>query len=210
MSATQPEADTQRVVAHVPSPREPEPDRLQPWSPQVAVPGPRGVHWLEEPVPLGPDPAAEPTAPADSPARPHRVRALVGLGLALVTGLGVAGVVTGPPPTMTVPGTLTVAGVSLPFPGESCFPESSAGAVTIFSTDGTVIGSAPLTAVGVALDRWQTRTPAADACRVPFTVTGVPSDQAHYRVGLDGDFSDTVGFSHDDLATTGAQITVGH
>jgi hypothetical protein len=60
------------------------------------------------------------------------------------------------------------------------------------------------------VDRWHTRSPAADACRVTFTVPDVPSDHGQYRVGLDGNFSDTVIFSHDEFTTTGAQITYGH
>ena len=210
MSTTEPEVGTEGGVPAVPAvpyPREPEPDALAPWSPQPAIPAPRGVRWLDAPTPPRPEPVVEPAAPTT---RPSRARALVGLGLALVTGLGVAGVFAVPPPTMSVPGSISVSGEDLPSPGESCFAEMSASSVTIFDTDGTVLGSAPLAETGTAVDRWHTRSPGADACRVPFTVPDVPSDHAGYRVGLDGNFADTVGFSHDEFTTTGAQITYGH
>ncbi|MCD2196221.1 hypothetical protein LQ327_22870 [Actinomycetospora endophytica] len=210
MSTTEPEVGTDGGIPAVPSvpyPREPEPDALAPWSPQLAIPAPRGVRWLD--APPAPDPVTEPATRPAPTARQRRARALVGLGLVLATGAGVAGVFAVSPPTMSVPGSIAVSGEDLPAPGGSCFPEMSASSVTIFSTDGTVIGSAPLASTGTAVDRWHTRSPGADACRVTFTVTDVPSDHAHYRVGLDGNFSDTVAFSREEFTTTGAQITYG-
>ena len=62
---------------------------------------------------------------------------------------------------------------------------------------------------GTAVDQWHTASPSADACRFAFTVPDVPATDDSYRVGLDGDPTDTVAFTRDELSTRGAQLTWG-
>ncbi|NMO90417.1 hypothetical protein [Actinomycetospora sp. TBRC 11914] len=213
MSSTETDAGSPLV----PGPRSPERDALAPWSPDIPAQrsAPRGIRWLD--APEDPRPAAGvPPAGLDGdvpPGRPRRARIalLVAVVLVVVGVVAVGGVVALTPRTMTVQGSLVVAGRGALSTGASCSISTMPGhSVTVFGADGRVVGTAALPGEGTAVDQWHTVSPFADACRFAFTVPDVASGDASYRVGLDGDRSDTVSFSHDELTTTGAQLTYGH
>lgn len=212
MSSTEPEVRTDTAAPAIPRPREPE--ERAPWSPDV--PAPRGIRWLDEPAPASGEatrdapPAGLTTSPGPRP-RWGLIAATVGVVLLLVGVLAVVGVVAVTHRTMTVQGSIVVAGRGALAPGAGCSVTSMPGrSVSIFGGDGGVVASAALPTVGTALDQWHTASPGADACRFAFTVPDVPASEDSYRVGLDGNPTDTVPFSHDELTSTGAQLTYGH
>lgn len=212
MSSTEPEVRTDTATPAIPRPREPE--ERAPWSPDV--PAPRGIRWLDEPAPASgaatrdAPPAGLTTAPGPRP-RWGLIAATVGVVLLIVGVLAVGGVVAVTHRTMTVQGSLVVAGRGPVAPGGSCSVTTMPGrSVSIFGDDGGVVGSAALPSEGTAVDQGHSASPWADACRFAFTVPDVPASEDSYRVGLDGDSGDTVPFSHDELASTGAQLVYGH
>jgi hypothetical protein len=206
--------ETGAATPAIPEPRAPE---LAPWSPDIPTQrGTRpGIRWIDDPA-ADPRPAADtpPAGLAGPPAKRAR-RGLVALTVAVVLVLAGAAVVGGlavtTHRTMAVPGSLVVAGQGALVPGASCSVARMPGrSVTVFDDDGRVVASASLPTTGTAIDQWHTAPPWADACRFSFTIGDVTAGEDSYRVGLDGDPSDTVGFSHDELTTTGAQLTYGH
>jgi hypothetical protein len=112
--------------------------------------------------------------------------------------------------TMTVQGSIVVAGRGTLAPGSSCSVTTMPGrTVSVFGPDGGVVGSAALPTDGTAVDQWHTVSPSADGCRFTFTVPDVPAGDDSYRVGLDGNAAGAITFSHDELASSGAQLTYG-
>jgi hypothetical protein len=209
---TEPEVRTDTVTPAIPRPREPEP--LSPWSPDI--PAPRGIRWLDEAAPVSADATrgAPPAGLATSPGRRPRwglIALTIGVVLAVVGVLAAVGIVVVTHRTMTVQGSIVVAGRGALAPGSSCWVSAMPGhSVSIFGADGTVVGSATLPTSGTAVDQWHTASPWADACRFSFTVPDVPASDDSYRVGLDGNTADAVSFSHDELTSKGAQLTYGH
>ncbi len=211
MSTT--ESDT--AASAIPAPRAPESaPGLAPWTP--AIPAQRGIRWLDAP-PAAPDTRnAPPAGLADadlSPHRPRRARIALAIGVVLVVvaTAAVIGIVAMTHRTMTVQGSLVVAGRGALVPGVPCSVTAMPGrTVTVFGSAGTVLGSAPLSTGGTAVDQWHLAVPDADACRFSFTVPDVPASDDSYRVGLDGNASDTVAFTREELTTSGAQLTYGH
>jgi hypothetical protein len=205
--------ETDPATSAIPQPRAPE--QLAPWAPDVPTQrGARpGIRWIDDPPPTTDTPPAGLTGAPPDGRRRRWVLVVVILAVVLVVAgvIAVVGVVTTTHRTMAVAGSLVVAGRGALVPGASCSVSTVPGhTVTIFDGDGRVLGSTPLPGSGTALDQWQTASPWADACRFSFTVGGVAADEDSYRVGLDGNPADTVSFSHDELTTTGAQLTYGH
>jgi hypothetical protein len=202
-------AETDAGTPAVPGPRTPQREALAPWSPDIPAQRgtPRGIRWLDAPE----DPP--PAGPTDLPGHRSRRRPValaVGAVLVVATAV-VVGIVATPEPTMTVQGSLVVAGRGTLATGADCSVSTMPGhTVTVFGADGRVVGSAPLPPTGTAVDQWHIVGPVADACRFPFTVPDVAAGDASYRVGLDGNPADAVLFGHDELTTTGAQLTYGH
>ncbi|HEY2225176.1 hypothetical protein [Actinomycetospora sp.] len=212
MSSTESEVRTDTATPAIPRPREPE--RPDPWSPDI--PAPRGIRWLDEPAPVSAGavrdapPAGLDTLPATRP-RWLLIALTIGMVLAVVGVVAVVGIVAGTHRTMTVQGSLVVAGRGPVAPGGGCSVTTMPGhSVSIFGADGAVVGSATLPTSGTAVDQWHSASPWADACRYAFTVPDVPASDDSYRVGLDGNASDTVPFSRDELTSTGALLTYGH
>jgi hypothetical protein len=216
MSSTQ----SDPVTSAIPLPRAPEngPD-LAPWSPgiptQRGAPVQRGIRWLDTPPEDTESTRHAPPAGLDAlPAHRPRwalIALTIGVVLVVVGVVAVVGIVTLAHRTMTVQGSLVVAGRGGALvPGATCSVSRMPGrSVSIFGPDGSVVASAPLSTGGTATDQWHTAFPYADACRFAFTVTDVPASDDSYRVGLDGNPSDTVPFTRDEL-TKGAQLTYGH
>lgn len=195
------------VGTPVPAPRRPsepvstrQPSTLAPWTPTP----PQGIRWL--------DAASVSTTPAP-PRRTNRSRRwwIAGAAAAIVVAVAlVVGLLVAANRTMTVQGTVVVAGSSTLLPGAPC--EASVLAdrpVSIFGSDGLLVGTAPLAATGVAVDQWGSSFPFADACRYSFLLTDVGASDDHYRVGVGGSVANTTEFSREQLETRGAAITYG-
>lgn len=190
------------VGTAVPAPRTPSEGEstppLAPWSPTP----PQGIRWLD--ATAAPGPAAAPRARRSRRWWIAGALAAVVAAVALVAGLLVAG------RTMTVQGTVEVAGSSALLPGAPCqAPAIADRPVSIFGSDGLLVGTAPLPATGVAVDRWGSSFPFADACRYPFLLTDVQAGDDLYRVGVGGSVANTTAFTREQLETRGAAITYG-
>ena len=212
------------VGTAVPAPRRPsEPaSPIAPWTPTP----PQGIRWLDATAAPGPAPSWRPTrsrrwlwiataAPGPAPSwRPTRSRrwlwiaaavAAVVVAVALVAGLLVAA-----NRTMTVQGTVVVAGSTALLPGAPCqAPAVADRPVSIFGADGLLVGTAPLSASGVAVDQWGSSFPFADACRYSFLLSDVQAGDDRYRVGVGGSVAGTKEFTREQLETRGAAITYG-
>ncbi|MEJ2866519.1 hypothetical protein WCD74_01995 [Actinomycetospora sp. OC33-EN08] len=184
---------TTPAVTHIPAPRRP----LEPWTPTP----PSGIRWMDAggaPVPPSPRRSR----------RPWWIAAGVVVLLA-VSGL-IASSVVAANRTMSVQGSVVVSTAGLGLPGVPCAPRSVTGrSVSVFGSDGRLVATAPMPATGYAVDRWRSSRPYADGCRFDVLFTDVPANDTLYRVGVGGSIADTVGFTREQLTTTGAQVTVG-
>ena len=189
------------VGTPVPAPRRP-PEATSPLAPWTPTP-PQGIRWLEATAMPGPSPSSR-------PARSRRwlwIAAVVAV-VAVVTL--VAGLLVAANRTMTVQGTVVVAGSTALLPGAPC--EASAvsdRSVSIFGADGLLVGTAPLSTSGVAVDQWGSSFPFADACRYSFLLTDVRAGDDRYRVGVGSSVAGTAEFTREQLETRGAALTYG-
>lgn len=186
------------VGTAVPAPRRP-PEQLAPWTPTP----PQGIRWLDATAAPGP-------APAPRPTRSRRWWIAGALAAVVVAVALVAGLLVAANRTMTVQGTVEVAGSSVLLPGAPCqAPAVADRPVSIFGADGLLVGTAPLPATGVAVDRWGSSFPFADACRYSFLLSDVQAGDAFYRVGVGTSVANTTAFTREQLETRGAAITYG-
>ncbi|MFC5061694.1 hypothetical protein [Actinomycetospora atypica] len=191
------------VGTAVPVPRRPSepssPSTLAPWTPTP----PQGIRWLDAT-------AVPPPSPSSRPPRTRRwvwVTAVAALVAAVAL---VAGLLVSANRTMTVQGTVVVAGSTALLPGAPCqAPALSDRSVSIFGADGLLVGTAPLSAAGVAVDQWGSSFPFADACRYTFLLSDVQASDDRYRVGVGSSVATTTEFTREQLETRGAAITYG-
>ena len=94
-------------------------------------------------------------------------------------------------------------------PGSSCTGTIANGMpVTIYDAAGTLVGATTLTGHGVARNTWNTTSYGyADSCEYSFSVGGIAASADHYRVKAGSAAGDGVGFSREQLESTGAQVT---
>lgn len=189
------------VGSTVPAPRRPsEPSTLAPWTPTP----PQGIRWLDATATAGPTPSSR-------PARSRRWLWITAAVVAVVAAVAlVAGLLVAANRTMTVQGTVVVAGSTVLLPGAPC--EASAvsdRSVSIFGADGLLVGTAPLSSSGVAVDQWGSSFPFADACRYSFLLTDVQAGDDRYRVGVGSSVAGTTEFTREQLESRGAALTHG-
>jgi hypothetical protein len=190
---------------------------------------PQGVHWrsapylpppagVQQPIPpavplwQGPVPPFGPPRPGGPPKRTPWGWIIGGIagGFVLLVVLILVAVVALVPRTMTVNGSVVVGGRGTLQPGMGCEMTSAAGRpVSIFGSDGRLVGSTSLTGTnGIAVNQWNSAQPGlADGCQFPFTLSGVDAEDTFYRVTLGSDIDNSVGFSRQQLETSGAHIT---
>lgn len=191
------------VGTAVPAPRPSSPGEstspLAPWSPTP----PQGIRWLDATAAPGPTPTPSATR--------SRRWWIAGAVAAVVAAVAlVAGLLVAANRTMTVQGTVDVAGSSALLPGAPCqAPAVADRPVSIFGADGLLVGTAPLPATGVAVDRWGSSFPFADACRYSFLLTDVQASDDVYRLGVGGSVANTTTFTREQLESRGAAITYG-
>jgi hypothetical protein len=188
-----------------------------PWTPTQ-----RGVHWTETASrPSGPmPPAGMPPVAAQGyawPAPPRRTGmrwSWIVLGVvAAIVAVAIIGTVAQKTSKMTINGSAVVYGMSsLMAPGTACTSPAMTGKpVSIFGSNGDLVGTSSLTGSGVAVNQWNTYSGGyADACQYSFTLTDVTASDDYYRVTLGADISNSVGFSKEQLQASGANITMGH
>jgi hypothetical protein len=115
---------------------------------------------------------------------------------------------------MTISGSVVASGYGTLTPGSGCSMTSMEGkSISIFGSDGTLVGTTMLNGTdGVAVNQWNTYSYGnyADGCRFTFTLTNVSAADDYYTVAVGNDASKGVGFSKDQLQSSGAQITYGH
>jgi hypothetical protein len=191
--------------------------RTAPWTP-----APRGVHWADGPArPTMPVPpaglgwsgygwAAPQAAP---PGRSGMRWGWIVLGVvAAVVAVAIIGSVARQTSKMTINGSVTVYGAAAQS-GAACQNTSMTGKpISIFGSNGDLVGTTSLTGYGVAVNQWNVSSYAnyADSCRFSFTLTDVTAADDYYRVTTGSDVSDSVGFSKEQLEASGANITYGH
>jgi hypothetical protein len=133
--------------------------------------------------------------------------------VAAIVAVAIIGTVAQKTAKMTINGSVTVYGnSSLMTPGAGCQNLSLTGKpVSIYGSDGDLVGTSSLTGSGTAVNEWNTYSSGyADACRFSFTLTNVSAADDYYTVTLGSDRSSGVGFSKEQLQSSGAQITYGH
>jgi hypothetical protein len=229
MSETQSDPQTE-TIAGVPAPRGPwTPSARAAHAPSAGVRWPTGPGPSSPPAgfrpapPAGPVPPTRfpveppaglgwgvPATPAVPPSRPRWGWIVVGV-LAFLAVIGLLATVVSAHRTMTVQGSVTAAGYGTLTPGEGCSMTSMQGRpVSIFGADGTLVGTTSLPTYGIAVREWNTYSSYADGCRFDITFTDVAARDDYYRVGVGTDPTNAVGFSRDQLESSGANITYGH
>lgn len=190
------------VGTAVPAPRRAsEPTSpIAPWTPTP----PQGIRWLD--ATAAPDPT-----PTWRPTRSRRWLWITAAVVAVVAAVAlVAGLLVAANRTMTVQGTVVVAGSTALLPGAPCeAPAVADRSVSIFGADGLLVGTAPLSAPGVAVDQWGSSFPFADACRYSFLLSDVQAGDDRYRLGVGGSVAGSEEFTREQLETRGAAITYG-
>ena len=195
------------VGTAVPAPRRPpepaSPRPTSPIAPWTPTP-PQGIRWLDATAAPGPAPSWRPT-------RSRRWLWITAAAAAVVAAVAlVAGLLVAANRTMTVQGTVVVAGSTALLPGAPCqAPAVADRPVSIFGADGLLVGTAPLSASGVAVDQWGSSFPFADACRYSFLLTDVQAGDDRYRVGVGSSVAGTAEFTREQLETRGAALTYG-
>lgn len=193
--------------------------RTAPWTP-----APRGVHWAEAPAqPTMPVPLAGlgwsgygwPAPQAAPPRRSGMRWGWLVLGVvAAIVAVAIIGTVAQKTSKMTINGSVVVYGSSTLTPGSGCSMISVQGKpVSIFGSHGDLVGTTSLAGDnGVAVNQWNTYSYGnyADGCRFTFTLSDVSAADDYYTVSVGGSASQGVGFSKDQLQTSGANITYGH
>ena len=181
-----------------------------PWAPT-----PAGVHWADAQPPAGLPPMGWQVYGPPTPPRRSGMRwGWIVLGVvAAIVAVAIIGSVAQKTAKMTINGSVTVYGMStLTTPGQACQNPSMTGRpVSIFGSNGDLVGTSSLVGSGTAVDQWNTYSYGyADACQFSFTFTGVTSADDYYTVAVGSDRSKGVGFSKEQLQTSGANITYGH
>ncbi|MCD2196223.1 hypothetical protein LQ327_22880 [Actinomycetospora endophytica] len=183
----------------------------------------RGVHWGEVPSQSGGGPVPPAGLPpmgwqgygAPTPQRRSGMRwgwIVLGVVLAIVA-VAIIGTVAQKTSKMTINGSVTVYGMNgVVMPGSACENPSMRGKpVSIFGSNGDLVGTSSLTGSGTALDQWNTYSSGyADACQYSFTFTNVSGADDFYTVAVGTSAGQGVGFSKEQLQTSGAQVTYGH
>lgn len=189
-----------------------------PWTPSPVVLGPpRGAQgpqpmwqgrppmWSVPPAGLGPVAPGVPT-PSSRP----RLRAgwVVIAIVAAIAAVALIGTVAANR-TMTVTGSVAVYGWGTLTPGTACSINSAEGMpVTIYDAVGQLVGTTTLRGGGIAQDTWNSSSYGyADSCVYSFTISDVDATNDWYRVKSGSDSGDGVGFSREQLETSGAHIT---
>lgn len=111
--------------------------------------------------------------------------------------------------TFTVTGSVTIYGMyGAVSPGSSCSNTAVNGMpVTIYDSAGDLVGTATLTGYGTARNTWSTYSYGyADSCAYAFSIADVAASD-HYRVTAGSNAGDGVGFTREQLETSGAHIT---
>ncbi|MDD7941988.1 hypothetical protein PHK61_26585 [Actinomycetospora lutea] len=182
-----------------PPQRAPFPPPAAAWAPPPA--------WSLPPAGLGPHPPGVPAPPARSGTRWGWI--VLGI-VAAIAAVVLIGTVAANNRTMTVNGTVTIYGMSgYVTPGSGCTGTVASGMpVTLYDASGSVVGTATLTGSGIAANTWSTYTSGyADSCSYAFTMTDVAATDDHYRVKAGSASGDGVGFSREQLETSGAHVT---
>jgi hypothetical protein len=189
------------------------PRPVGPWTPPRPAPfarppaRPATPAWSLPPAGLGPVAAGFPAPPPRSGMRwGWFVIAIV----AAIAAVALIGTVAANNRTMTVNGTVTIYGMSgYVTPGSGCTGTLASGMpVTLYDASGSVVGTATLTGSGIATDTWSTYTSGyADSCSYSFTMTDVAATDDHYRVKAGSASGDGVGFTREQLETSGAHVT---
>lgn len=152
-------------------------------------------------------------APAPQPRSGMRWGWIVLGVVAAIVAVAIIGTVAQRTARMTVNGSVTVYGMNtLMAPGTACQNPSMIGRpVSIFGSNGDLVGTSSLTGSGTAVDQWSSYSSGyADACDYTFTFANVTSADDFYTVTVGTDAAQGVGFSKDQLQRSGANITYGH
>jgi hypothetical protein len=166
-------------------------------------------------APWMPPPPGWPGYGAPAPQRRPGMRwGWIVLGVvAAIVAVAIIGTVAQRTAKMTINGSVTVYGMStLTSPGQACQNLSMTGKpISIFGSNGDLVGTSSLVGSGTAVNEWNSYSYGyADACRFAFTLTDVAASDEYYRVTLGSDISNSVGFSKEQLQSSGANITWGH
>ncbi len=195
----------------------PDPQATAPWTtgrhsaPWGGSPGQPNI-----PVPpAGMPPMGWPGYGSPAPQRPSGMRWgwIVLAVVAAIVAVAIIGTVAQKTAKMTINGSVTVYGMNtLMTPGTACQNQAMTGKpVSIFGSDGALVGTSSLTGSGTAVNQWNTYSYGyADACQYSFTFTNVTGADDFYTVTLGSNAAQGVGFSKDQLQSSGARITYGH
>lgn len=177
-------------------------------APRAAAPGwPAPAPWTVPPAGMGPIGSGTP-APARSGMRAGWVVIAV---VAAIAAVVLIGTVAANSRTMTVPGTVTVYGMSgYVSPGSSCTNSAVSGTpVTIYNAAGELVGTTSLTGYGIARNTWSSYYYGySDSCEYSFTISDVAASGDYFRVKAGSGTGDGVGFSRAQLESSGAGITI--
>ncbi len=182
-----------------------------PWAPT-----PAGVHWADAQPPAGlPAMGWQVYGPPTPPRRSGMRWGWIVLGVvAAIVAVAIIGTVAQKTAKMTINGSVVAYGYGSLTPGSGCSMRSMAGKpISIFGSNGDLVGTTTLSGDdGVAVNEWNTSTYGnyADGCRFTFTLAGVSAADDYYTVAVGSDRTVGVGFSKEQLQTSGANITYGH
>jgi hypothetical protein len=113
--------------------------------------------------------------------------------------------------TLTVSGTVTIYGMSgYVSPGSGCTSTRASGMpVMIYYAAGSLVGSTSLTGTGIARNTWSSSYyyGYSDSCEYAFTISDVAASD-DYRVTTGSGSGDGVGFSREQIESSGADITL--
>lgn len=208
LHTTEPTPTAEETTVAIPRPTGPwAPPRAAPFVPPAHPGRPAPSPWSVPPAGLGPIGPGMST-PARSGMRWGWVVIAVIAAIAAVTLIGT---VASNSRTMTVTGTVTVYGMSgYVSPGSSCTGSVVNGtSVTIYDASGDLVGTTSLTGYGIARNTWSTSYYGySDSCEYSFTMPEVAATGDYFRVKAGSGAGDGVGFSREQIESSGADITL--
>lgn len=185
-----------------------------PWTPPYyAPPAPHPTaHGRPAPSSWSMPPAGPGPIGPGTPTRPGMRWGWVVIAIvAAIAAVMLIGTVASNSRTMTVTGTVTVYGMSgYVSPGSSCTGSAVHGtSVTIYDASGDLVGATSLTGYGIARNTWSTSYYGySDSCEYSFTMPDVAATGDYFRVKAGSGAGDGVGFSREQIESSGADITL--
>jgi len=176
-------------------------------APRASAPGwPAPAPWTVPPAGMAPLGPGVPV-PARSGMRWGWVVIAV---VAAIAAVMLIGTVAANNRTLTVSGTVTIYGMSgYVSPGSGCTSTRASGMpVMIYNAAGSLVGSTSLTGTGIARNTWSSSYYGySDSCEYAFTISDVAASD-DYRVTTGSSSGDGVGFSREQIESSGADITL--